>query len=60
MNIRDLGELREIREDEETLTLGAACTFGEIRECAAVKSHFPLLAQAARLTGGIAKPASVG
>ncbi len=54
VNLWGLRELREIHEDAETLTIGGGCAFSQIRECAAVKRHFPLLAQAASWTGGIA------
>ncbi|HUB17748.1 MAG TPA: 2-oxo-4-hydroxy-4-carboxy-5-ureidoimidazoline decarboxylase [Acidobacteriaceae bacterium] len=54
VNLWGLRELREIREEAGTLTLGGGCTFSEIRECAAVQKHFPLLALAASWTGGIA------
>jgi OHCU decarboxylase len=54
INLWNLPELREIHEDAESLTLGGGCTFSQIRNCAAVRRHFPLLAQAASWTGGIA------
>ncbi len=54
VNLWGLRELREIQEDAETLTIGGGCTFTQIREWAAVKTHFPLVAQAASWTGGIA------
>jgi OHCU decarboxylase len=54
VNLDNLPELRIIRDAAETLTLGGGCTFTEIRTCAAVQEHFPLLAQAASWTGSIA------
>lgn len=54
MNLWGLKELREIRENAEELILGGGCTFSQIRGCTAVQRHFPLLAQAASWTGGIA------
>lgn len=54
VNLWGLKELAEIRLDAHTLTLGGGCTFSQIRACEAVRRHFPLLAQAASWTGGIA------
>ena len=54
VNLWGLSELREIREDAESLTLGGGCTFGQIRGNPAVLRHFPSLAQAASWTGSIA------
>ena len=54
VNLWNIAELREIREDTETLRLGGGCTFSQIRACTSVQQHFPLLAQAASWTGGIA------
>jgi OHCU decarboxylase len=54
VNLWGLQELRVIREDAGALTLGGGCTFGEIRRCEAAQRYFPLLAQAASWTGGIA------
>lgn len=54
VNLGNLPELRAIREDAASLTLGGGCTFSQIRGSASVLRHFPLLAQAASWTGGIA------
>lgn len=54
VNLGNLTELRAISDDADTLTLGGGCTFSQIRSCAAVQQHFPLLAQAASWTGSIA------
>ena len=54
VNLVNLPELRTIREDESELKLGGGCSFTQIRNCAAVQEHFPLLAQAASWTGSIA------
>jgi OHCU decarboxylase len=54
VNLWNLPELRGIRADAGSITIGGSCTFGQIREHPAVKQHFPLLAQAASWTGGIA------
>jgi OHCU decarboxylase len=54
VSLWEVAELREIREDAGWLTLGGGCTFSQIRNCEAVRRHFPLLAQAASWTGGIA------
>lgn len=54
VNLWGVPELGQIREDAETLTVGGGCTFSQIRNCDAVRRHFPLLAQAASWTGSIA------
>ena len=54
VSLWNLSELCEIQEDAGSLTLGGGCTFSQIRNCEAVRRHFPLLAQAASWTGGIA------
>ncbi len=54
VNLWGLSELREIREDAASLTLGGGCTFSQIRGHEGVRRHFPLLAQAASWTGSIA------
>lgn len=47
-------ELRGIAETESHISIGAATTFTEIREHAALREHFPLLPQAASWSGGVA------
>ena len=54
VNLWNLAELREIREDPDSITIGGGCTFSQIRDHDAILRHFPLLAQAASWTGGIA------
>jgi len=54
VNLWDVAELRRISETPETLTIGGGCTFAQLREHASIRKHFPLLAQAASWTGGIA------
>lgn len=54
VNIGSLAELREIVETETTISIGGGCTFSQIRRHAGVQQHFPLLAQCASWTGGIA------
>jgi xanthine dehydrogenase small subunit len=45
-------ELRGIREVDGGLEIGATTSFSEIRRSAAVRSAFPILAEAAALVGG--------
>ena len=47
-------ELREIAEDESWISIGGGCSFTQIRQHAGIQKHFPLLAQCASWTGGIA------
>jgi CO/xanthine dehydrogenase FAD-binding subunit len=54
VNIWSLPELREIGETETTISIGGGCTFSRIRSHAGIQQHFPLLAQCASWTGGIA------
>ena len=54
VNIWNLPELREIAETEATISIGGGCTFSQIRANAGIQQHFPLLAQCASWTGGIA------
>ncbi len=49
-----LTELREIVEDEDSISIGSGCSFTQIRRHAGVQKHFPLLAQCASWTGSIA------
>ena len=47
-------ELREISEDSESISIGGGCSFTQIRRHAGIQKHFPMLAQCASWTGGIA------
>jgi CO/xanthine dehydrogenase FAD-binding subunit len=47
-------ELREITEDSDWLSIGGGCSFTQIRRHAGIQKHFPMLAQCASWTGGIA------
>ena len=49
-----LPELRAISEGSDWISIGAGCSFTQIRRHAGIQKHFPLLAQCASWTGGIA------
>jgi CO/xanthine dehydrogenase FAD-binding subunit len=54
INIFGLSELRFIKTDADHVEIGAGTTYSEIREHAFIQKHFPLLVEAAKLTGAIA------
>lgn len=54
VSLWDLPELRGIDVSDAAVTIGAACTYTDIREHQVIAEEFPLLTAAARWTGGIA------
>ena len=54
LSIQHLHELRFIRVEPETIHIGAATTFTDIRNHPAIAQHLPLLIQSASWTGSIA------
>lgn len=54
MSIRHLAELRGIEVTADHVTLGALTTYTEVRRHLVLEAEFPMLGQAAALTGGIA------
>src|SRR5580658_8297175 len=54
VSIWNLPELRGIEVLPEEVTIGAGCTYTELREHDVIAHEFPWLASAARWTGGIA------
>ena len=54
VSIWNLPELRGIEVSPDEIKIGAGCTYGEIREHKRIVHEFPLLANAASWTGGIA------
>ena len=54
VDIWNLPELRQIKVFPDRIRIGAACTYTALREHDVVSREFPLLAQAASWTGGIA------
>jgi CO/xanthine dehydrogenase FAD-binding subunit len=54
IGIRGLPELRSLEVTPDYVTLGALTTYTDVRRSAILATEFPLLAQAAALTGGIA------
>jgi CO/xanthine dehydrogenase FAD-binding subunit len=54
VSIWNLPELRRIEVMAGEIRVGAGCTYTDIREHEILKNEFPLLARAARWTGGIA------
>lgn len=53
-SIAHLGELRGVGESGEFVTLGALTTYTDVRRSEVVAREFPMLADAARETGGVA------
>ncbi|MGA3088382.1 MAG: FAD binding domain-containing protein [Terriglobales bacterium] len=54
VSIWNLAELRGIDVRPDEVTIGAGCTYTNLREHPVIAREFPLLASAARWTGGIA------
>lgn len=54
VSIWNLPELRRIEMTDSEIRIGAACTYTDLRRQEGVALEFPLLATAARWTGGIA------
>jgi OHCU decarboxylase len=54
VSIWNLPELRRIEVSSGEITIGAGCTYTDLREHAAIREEFPLLAKAASWTGGVA------
>ena len=54
VSIWNLPELRDIEVLPTEIRIGAGCTYTELREHIVIAREFPLLASAARWTGGIA------
>jgi CO/xanthine dehydrogenase FAD-binding subunit len=54
ISIRGLSELRSIDVTPDHVTLGALTTYTDVRRSAILAAEFPLVTQAAALTGGIA------
>jgi len=54
VSVWDLPELRRVEVTEDVIRIGAGCTYTDLRAHPTVSGEFPLLASAARWTGGIA------
>jgi len=54
VSVWNLPELRRIDVSQGEISIGAACTYTDLRDHKIVEREFPLLAGAARWTGGIA------
>jgi OHCU decarboxylase len=54
VSLWNLPELRRIDVSDVEVAIGAGCTYTDLREHPVVEREFPLLASAARWTGGIA------
>ncbi len=54
VSLWNLPELRRLEVSETEIQIGAGCTYTDLREHELVQQEFPLLASAARWTGGIA------
>jgi CO/xanthine dehydrogenase FAD-binding subunit len=49
-----LPDLSQIVDDGDSISIGGGCSFTQIRHHSGIQKHFPLLAQCAAWTGGIA------
>jgi CO/xanthine dehydrogenase FAD-binding subunit len=54
VSIWRLPELRGIEESPDEISIGAGCTYTDLRQHSGIAREFPLLARAAAWTGGIA------
>jgi OHCU decarboxylase len=54
VSLWNLPELRRIEVSESEVWVGAGCTYTDVREHRTIQQEFPLLASAARWTGGVA------
>jgi len=54
VDIFGLSELRYIKTENDHVEIGAGATYADIRENPFLQKHFPLLVEAAKLTGAIA------
>src|ERR1700680_3463419 len=54
VSIWNLPELRRVEVTTGEIRIGAGCTYTDLRKHAVVRKELPLLASAARWTGGIA------
>jgi CO/xanthine dehydrogenase FAD-binding subunit len=54
ISLRKLAELHQITVKQDSVIIGAAATYTQIRRHSVLQSEFPLLCQAASWTGGIA------
>ena len=53
LNLWGLDELRRIRVEGDDLSIGALCSFTQIRESAECRARLPMLLQASRELGGV-------
>lgn len=54
LSIRELRELRGIEVSDDRVTLGALTTYTDVRRNSFLAAEFPMLCEAAALTGGVA------
>lgn len=54
LNINHLQELKELVINEEDVLIGAGCTYRQIQEHPVIQKEFPMMVDAAKLTGAVA------
>ena len=54
LNINNIPELKELLVNEEDVLIGAGCTYRQIQEHPVIRQEFPMLVDAAKLTGAVA------
>ncbi len=54
LNINHITELKELLVNEEDVMIGAGCTYRQIQDNPVIHKEFPMLVDAAKLTGAVA------
>jgi CO/xanthine dehydrogenase FAD-binding subunit len=54
LNINQIAELKDLIVNEEDVMIGAGCTYRQIQDHPVIRKEFPMMVNAAKLTGAVA------